>query len=209
MKVERKGREKKIAEYNKKYWQKNKERDSARHKEWYIENKERQQEYNKKYRKENLEELLEKDRIRCRERREDPKHRKWYNEYRKEYDKKKRKTDINFKLKQNISRRIRELLKDGKGHTSMEYCGCTVNELREHLEAKFTEEMDWNNYGNIWHIDHVIPCTAWDMSIDFEAKCCFNYRNLQPMLAKKNILKNNKYRKKDKRKYEALMKTIL
>lgn len=41
----------------------------------------------------------------------------------------------------------------------------------------YIENMSWDNYGKEWHIDHIIPCNAWNFSNEFENKC-WNYRNL-------------------------------
>ncbi len=51
--------------------------------------------------------------------------------------------------------------------------------------------MTWENYGQ-WHIDHIIPCSFFDLTNDKQQKMCFNYRNLQPMWSQDNISKNNR-----------------
>ena len=204
-----KDRKEYIQKYNKKYWKQTKEQQTIKHKKWYKDNKEHMQKYNKEYREKNLEKIREQDRKYNEKRRKDPKYRKWYNEYRKEYDKQKRKTNINFKLKKNISRRIREMLKQNKSDITIQYCGCSLKQLKVHLEARFTDGMTWNNYGNLWHIDHIIPCNAWDLVNKFEIVCCFNFRNLQPMWGGENISKRDMYDAEDKKKYKLLIKDIL
>lgn len=37
--------------------------------------------------------------------------------------------------------------------------------------------MNWDNYGS-WHIDHIIPCSSWDLSNEDDIYKCFNYLNL-------------------------------
>ena len=86
----------------------------------------------------------------------------------------------------------------------MELIGCSVEELKQHLESQFRDGMSWENYGTTWHIDHIIPCTAFDMTDEEQQRTCFNYKNLQPLLAEENLLKNDllpdgtraRYRKK-------------
>ena len=34
-------------------------------------------------------------------------------------------------------------------------------ELRKHLQAQFTSEMNWENYGKVWEIDHIKPLSAF------------------------------------------------
>ena len=59
-------------------------------------------------------------------------------------------------LAHNVRCRINNALKYDKELHSTEYTQCTIEELRQHIEAQFTEGMSWNNYGK-WHIDHIIP----------------------------------------------------
>ena len=45
----------------------------------------------------------------------------------------------------------------------MELVGCTIDELKQHLESKFKKGMSWNNYGK-WHVDHVVPVDFFDLT---------------------------------------------
>jgi len=53
--------------------------------------------------------------------------------------------------------------------------------------------MTKENYGSVWHVDHIIPCDAFDLTRENEQLRCFNWRNLQPMFAAQNIAKGNTY----------------
>ena len=50
----------------------------------------------------------------------------------------------------------------------------------------------WDNYGE-WHIDHIRPCSSFDLTIQEQQVQCFNYKNLQPLWAIDNISKGAKY----------------
>lgn len=77
---------------------------------------------------------------------------------------------------------------------SFELIGCTVTELRQHLEDQFTNGMDWDNYGrNGWHIDHIRPCASFDLSDPYQQRQCFHYSNLQPLWEADNIRKGGKW----------------
>ena len=42
------------------------------------------------------------------------------------------------------------------------------------------------------HIDHIIPCAAYDMTNPEDQRRCFNWRNLQPLLPRDNLAKSAK-----------------
>jgi hypothetical protein len=93
-----------------------------------------------------------------------------------------------------ISSRIKTALKNNsKSLHTMELIGCSIKELKEHLEKQFKPGMTWNNHGlYCWHIDHIIPCCNFDLTKIEEQKKCFHYTNLQPLWAKENLTKNKK-----------------
>jgi|TARA_B110000263_G_C15275430_1_gene495625 hypothetical protein len=78
-----------------------------------------------------------------------------------------------------------------RADTSSNLLGCNVDELMEHLKSKFTEGMSFDNYGE-WHMDHVIPCCAFDLTKPEEQYKCFHYTNIQPLWAKDNEKKGGK-----------------
>ncbi len=117
--------------------------------------------------------------------------------------KKRRKTDINFKLRCDLRSRVLSALKSNKKSAStMELLGCSVQFAREHLESQFTERMTWNNHGTghhgkgmqEWHIDHIKPCASFDLSKPEEQRKCFHYTNLQPLWATHNLLKSDNFK---------------
>ena len=114
------------------------------------------------------------------------------NEYYKKYNKTSRKLDIKFRLMWNLRARLNAAIKKNiKSKRTIELIGCSVDFLKIYLERKFTKGMSWSNYGK-WHIDHIKPCSKFDMSKLNEQHKCFNYKNLQPLWAKDNLSKHNK-----------------
>ena len=108
----------------------------------------------------------------------------------------KRKTDPHTKIRDNLSLRMRLALKEQnltKRNTTSDLVGCSIPFLKEYLEKKFKKGMTWKNQGRFgWHIDHIVPCSKFDLSDPDQQKKCFNYKNLQPLWATENILKSNK-----------------
>ena len=72
----------------------------------------------------------------------------------------------------------------------MDLVGCTVQELRDHLESKFTDGMSWENHGE-WHVDHIKPCASYALADEAQQKECFHYTNLQPLWANDNMSKGS------------------
>ena len=64
--------------------------------------------------------------------------------------------------------------------------------LKDWLEFQFYDGMSFDNYGVYWHIDHVRPCSSFDFSDLLHQLLCFNWKNLTPLRADKNISKGGK-----------------
>lgn len=108
--------------------------------------------------------------------------------YYKQYKKQRMQNDPVFRLTENHRRRIRLALTMKKSIRTMELIGCSVDQLKLHLETKFTPGMTWDNYGK-WHVDHIKPCCAFDLTNEVEQRTCFHYSNLQPLWTKDNLSK--------------------
>ena len=169
------------------------------HKQWYLKNKEHKKQYDIKYRKEIY------NKIRREKRKNDPEHRKKINEARNKYGKRpeqkikrnqylrnKLKTDFNYKLIHTIRVRIKDVLRGhSKSDSTINMLGCTINELWKHLESTFKQGMTKENHG-LWHVDHIIPCSSFDLSKPEEQAKCFHYSNLQALWAHENLSKGSK-----------------
>jgi hypothetical protein len=95
------------------------------------------------------------------------------------------------KFKRYARTRIYNCLKGNKTKHAHEYLGCTPPDYLKWIcfnASDFTLE----NYGQIWHIDHVIPLSRFDFTNDSDKLVAFNWRNTMPLLAKENLAKNNK-----------------
>lgn len=101
------------------------------------------------------------------------------------------KEDIQYKLAKRLRTRLYHALKHGwKSGSAVEDLGCSILELIQYLERKFTDEMSWENYGK-WHIDHIIPLTLFDLSDREQLLKACHYTNLQPLWGFDNIRKFN------------------
>jgi len=75
--------------------------------------------------------------------------------------------------------------------------GYNAEDLKTHLEKLFSLEMNWDNYGSLWEIDHKIPKSIFHYNtprdIDFQRAWALN--NLQPLIKTANRRKYNKIEK--------------
>jgi hypothetical protein len=95
------------------------------------------------------------------------------------------------KLKRYVRSRIYCCLKGNKDKHTNEYLGCTTDEYIKWL-LNNTNNFTLDNYGQVWHIDHVIPLSKFNVETEQESLIAFNWRNTMPLLAKENLSKNNK-----------------
>lgn len=130
--------------------------------------KEKQKESEKKYIKKNIDKVREK----------------W----------KKQGEKINRRVRDSLNHRISEALKTQnltKRNKTFNYVGCSRDELKKWFEHIFEDGMSWDNYGK-WHIDHIVPCSSFDLSNEDEILKCFSWKNLRPCWSIENIIKGNK-----------------
>lgn len=107
---------------------------------------------------------------------------------------KKQGTKINRRIRDSLNHRISELFKSigtSKTNKTFEYIGCDKDFLKKWFEYLFDDNMLWENYGE-WHIDHVLPCSSFNLLDEDDKKTCFSWKNLRPCWAKDNIIKGNK-----------------
>lgn len=115
------------------------------------------------------------------------KHSKWNNTY----NKKRKDTDPNYKLKLNLRARLNQAIRYGyKAGSAVRDLGCSIEELRIQLESKFQPGMTWENWSRTgWHIDHIKPLASFDLTNREQFLEACHYSNLQPLWAKDNIKK--------------------
>lgn len=134
-------------------------------------------EYNKTYRQHNIEYFRRK---KC------------------EYHHIRMKTDPNYRIESRFRVRIRQALKTNAKHTtSKELLGCTIEEFKLHLQETAILNgylnFDINNYSSDeYHIDHIIPCSSFDLTDPEQQKQCFHYTNQQILTSYENLRKSDK-----------------
>ena len=118
---------------------------------WRLGNPERKKEGNRSWRLANIESISQK-------------HKLWSKNNRvkrNERNKKRRREDPLFNLRERLSIRLYHALQIigvSKSKKTLELLGCTVEFLKQYLESQFQPGMSWNNHSlSGWHVDHIIP----------------------------------------------------
>jgi Prasinovirus endonuclease VII len=89
--------------------------------------------------------------------------------------------------------KVLRLLKLQKSPRAEQLIGCSMEEFKRHLESLFKPGMAWNNHGRTgWQIDHIRPCSSFNLLDREELMKCFHYTNLQPLWGKENMSKGTK-----------------
>jgi hypothetical protein len=186
-------------EYSEKYRSvpENKEKQKIYSKQYHIDNREKRLQYSRQYDIKNNE--AKKLTIK-----------KWFEanpDYLKLYMAKRYNDDIFFKIRSNLRSRLYHVVKkESKIQSTLNLLGCTIEELKFHLESQFLPEITWENHGIIWEIDHIKPCASFDLTNLEQQKECFNYTNLQPLFKTTAIAESFGYKdqtgNRNKNKYE-------
>lgn len=120
------------------------------------------------------------------------KNREKRNSYMKLYSRERYAKDVEFRLAVLLRTRLRDALGNNyRSGSSIRDLGCSVSELKEHLERQFLEGMSWGNQGYYgWHIDHIAPLSSFNLSNRDEFLVACHYTNLRPLWWLDNIKKH-------------------
>jgi len=116
------------------------------------------------------------------------------------YQRKRRREDAAFAIVSRLRRRLAHALEAQGAQklvATIKLLGCTSAFFRSYLEKQFVDGMTWENRDK-WHIDHKVPCAAFNLLDPLQQRYCFWYKNQQPMWAIDNLRKNDKYKQGDK-----------
>ena len=144
---------------------------TAYSKEWIQINKDHIAGYNQQYYLDNKEKRIKHDKL---------------------YRATKMSNDPVYKIRQNLRKRLNKAISiDQKAGSAVRDLGCSIEELKKHLESKWQLGMSWNNYGRkkdirCWHIDHIIALANFDLSDREQFLKACHYTNLQPLWEDEN-----------------------
>lgn len=144
---------------------------------YYAENKDKRIEYSKSYYREHGVKDLTKE--------QKEKRKQWYQENKDKLNKQKtkyRQNNPKVRLNESISAGIYYALKENKAGCHWEdLVDFNFGELVKHLESLFDENINWDNYGEYWEIDHIIPVNTFDLLNGKQFHVYWSLQNLRPL----------------------------
>lgn len=194
------------------YAEMNREKKRAKCRERYKNNREFLNEQSKDYQRNN------KAKVRKYQANWSDENREHVNKKRRVRAKKRRKTDIVWAIAKDLSSHLAHIMKGSQKHTAhLKMLRCSRVKLMGYMQRNFSDFMTFENRGRWkvnhdlpphptdgtrqcgkWHVDHIVPKDAFDLSRPIEQHICEWYRNLKPMWATPNMQKSKKYDPKAK-----------
>lgn len=109
------------------------------------------------------------------------------------YMRKKRASDPQLRKGTYLRQHVHRVLKF-KRNPDLQFplVGCSRRELVAHIEGQFQAGMTWDNYGKgqgMWCVDHIKPCSEFDLQLEAEQRKCFHFSNLRPLWFNENCSK--------------------
>lgn len=117
------------------------------------------------------------------------KHKKCYQEYERNYSNRRKELSKLNELDRYVSLHLCHSIRNPREFDFIcQYLDFTYGSFLVHLESQFTSEMNWENYGEYWEIDHVIPKQKlkYNSPEDKNFKICWSLKNLRPLVVSEN-----------------------
>lgn len=135
-------------------------------------------------------------------------HKDYFIDYMRNYNKRRCKVDLNFKISKWCRTQIRRCLNSKKKANTFNILDYTPEQLINHLQQHFKHDMNWDNYGKVWNIDHIKPLCSFNFIDDNgevnyeEVRKANSLQNLIPLYVEENFQKSSWYNNINYRSYK-------
>ena len=75
--------------------------------------------------------------------------------------------------------------------------------------AQFLPGMTWQNWGPVWQVDEIIPCEAFDLTVEAEDRLCWHYTNSRPLWSSENQSRGGLWCDEVKQEYRKEIERLL
>ena len=59
------------------------------------------------------------------------------------------------------------------------YFGLDIENMRHWFEYQFKDGASWENFGEKWQFEHIVPVTYFDFALEEDLKICWNFVNIR------------------------------
>ncbi len=73
----------------------------------------------------------------------------------------------------------------------LRYLGCPLADFKTYIAAQFRDGMTWDNWGSVWHLDHIKPLSKFNLLDEQDKNIVLHYSNYQPLLVAENMKKSD------------------
>lgn len=122
-----------------------------------------------------------------------------YREERRRQHRAKQENNPQYRLRRTLRSNLKNAIKNKwRGGSAIDNLGCSVDELRSHLESLWQDGMNWSNFGRLsadqctWQIDHIMPLSYFDLTDPRQVAIACHWTNLAPLWAIDNRRKGNR-----------------
>lgn len=159
-------------------------------KRYYRNAREKRLEYRRKYYKENRETIL----VKAKEYESRPEVRKAKRPKARARQRHREKNDVQFLIATRLRTRFYlSVCNNYRAGSAVRDLGMAIPEFRAYIESLWLPDMTWDNYGNGgWHLDHIYPLAAADLTDRAQFLAVANWQNYQPLWEADNISKKDK-----------------
>lgn len=152
----------------------------------------------------------EPEKYRARSRERYAKHRDSLCKKTTEYKAARMKCDTGFRLRCVLRCRINAAVRsDARSGSAVRDLGCSVADLKAHIERQFADGMGWHNWGSgpgTWQIDHIYPLAQADLTDRLHVLAVCNWRNLQPLWFEDNVRKGDQVTPEAQQLFDGLIR---
>jgi transposase-like protein len=107
--------------------------------------------------------------------------------YDRQYQHRKYHDDVQRRTAQLMYQRLNNTIRHGiRSSRTAEIIGTNHQNFLDWIEFKFTESMNWENYGSVWCFEHCCPLTAFDLTNEEELKKAMHWVNIRPFCKIRN-----------------------
>jgi hypothetical protein len=100
--------------------------------------------------------------------------------------------NLNIRIKESLNRQLRYLIKGKVCPKIINLLGCSREDFLKYIEAQFSGDFNWENYGKKWDLDHIKELKNFDLTKPQGQVECYHYSNLRPLCKIQNKKRNKK-----------------